>query len=182
MRSIIRQLCVVVVLAVPAAAMAGHRYTFLEGGYLNRDEGKIDDSGLRLAGSGAVTHSVALIGEYADTGDFEQLSAGGIFHAPITRDLDWTAGATLEFADTGLNDDTGWGLRGGLRWRFAQAFELNPEIRYLDVFDDAGVSLRLAGLFSFTPDFAIQAALQGGDDDRFEAGVRYSFAPAGRRR
>ena len=99
--------------------------------------------------------------------------------APINRDLDWTAGATLEFADAGRDDDTGFGLRGGLRWHFARAFELNPELRYVDVFDEDGVSLRLAGLFGVTPNLEIQAALQGGDDDRFEAGLRYNFMPAG---
>jgi hypothetical protein len=167
-------------LALPGAALA-HSYTYIEGGYLNRDNGVVDDSGFRIAGSGQIARQFALIGEYADTGRYEQFSFGGQFFAPINRDLDWTAGATLEFVDIGPRDDTGFGLRAGLRWRFAQAFEMHPEIRHVDVFDRGDTSLRLAGLFHFDPNLAIQAALQGGDDDRFEAGIRYSFAPGARR-
>lgn len=179
MISFVHKTCVAALLLIPAAAMAQKSYTYVEGGFLSRDNDAVDESGFRIAGSGAVHRSIALIGEYADTDDFEQLSAGAIVFAPINRDLDWTAGATLEFADAGHDDDTGFGLRGGLRWHFARAFELNPELRYVDVFDEDGMSLRLAGLFAVTPNLEIQAALQGGDDDRFEAGLRYNFMPAG---
>jgi hypothetical protein len=181
---------VAALLAAPAAALAqpymqssAHSYTYVEGGYLNRDNDFVDEDGFRIAGSGAIARSLALIGEYDDTDDYEQLSAGAIVFAPISRDLDWLGGATIEFADSGRSDDTGFGLRGGLRYRFARAFELNPELRYVDVFEESGASLRLAGLFSVSPNVAVQAALQGGDDDRFEAGLRYNFVPtAGPRR
>ena len=175
MISIVKNTSVATLLLNHAAAMAKQSYTYVEGGFLSRDNDAVDESGFRIAGSGAVHRSIALIGEYADTDDFEQLSAGAMMFAPINRDLDWTAGATLEFADAGRDDDTGFGLRGGLRWHFARAFELNPELRYVDVFDEDGVSLRLAGLFGVTPNLEIQ----GGDDDRFEAGLRYNFMPAG---
>lgn len=168
------------ILLMPGAA-AALSYTYVEGGYLHRDNRAVDDSGLRIAASGQIARQLALIGEYADTGRYEQFSFGGQFFGPIQRDLDWTAGATLEFVDIGPRDDTGFGLRAGLRWRFARAFEMHPEIRHVDVFDRGDTSLRLAGLFHFDPNLAIQAALQGGDDDRFEAGIRYSFAPGARR-
>lgn len=161
-------------LALPLAAHA-HNYTYVEGGYVSLDNDAEDDSGFRIAGLGAIAPSFALIGEYVDTGDFEQLSAGAVFHQPIDRSLDWFAGATLEMVDVPGDDDTGFGLRGGLRWSFAKAFELIPEIRHVDVFDEGFTSLRLAGLFRVAPRLDIQAALQGGDDDRFEAGLRYNF-------
>lgn len=172
-------LAAVALVALPAAAMADD-YTYVEGGFLNRDNGRADDSGLRIAGSGSVTPDLALIGEYADTDDFEQFSTGAIFHAPIQRELDWFAGATIEFADAGPVDDTGFGLRGGLRWHFARAFELSPEIRHVELFDSGDTSLRVAGLFRVAPQLDVQAALQGGDDDRFEAGMRYTFATGSR--
>lgn len=161
-------------LALPFAAHA-HNYTYIEGGYVSLDNDAADDSGFRIAGSGAITAPIALIGEYVDTGDFEQLSFGAIYHAPIDRSLDWFAGATIEMVDVPGDDDTGFGLRGGLRWSFAKSFELIPEIRHVDVFDEGFTSLRLAGLFRVAPRLDIQAALQGGDDDRFEAGLRYNF-------
>lgn len=168
-------------LALPALALPGvasaHSYNYIEGGFVDRDLEGVDDSGFRIAGSGQVHRQLALIGEYVDTGDLEQTSLGARVFGPLQRDLDWTAAATIEFVDAGRNDDTGYGLRGGLRWRFARAFELNPEIVHFDVFDEGFTSLRVAGLYSLDPNLAIQAALQGGDDDRFEAGIRYSFSP-----
>lgn len=155
-------------------AMA-HSYSYVEGGYVSRDSRGVDDDGLRLGISGAVAPQVALIGEYAGTGDYSQLSAGAIFHTPIDRSLDAFGGATLEQADNGHDDDTGFGLRAGLRWSFAQHFELSPEIRHTSLFDHSDTSLRLAGLFNFAPKLHAQAALQSGDDDRFEAGLRYDF-------
>lgn len=166
-------------LALPAIT-AAHDYTYVEGGFVSRDNRRTDDSGFRIAASGAIADPVALIGEYVDTGDYEQFSGGAVFHAPIERDLHWFAGATIEQVDTGRADDTGFGLRGGLRWRFARVFELSPEIRHVDVFDRDETSLRLAGWFRFAPGLDLQAALQAGDDDRIEAGLRYNFAPARR--
>lgn len=167
-------------LALPGAALA-HNYTYVEGGFVDRDLEGADDSGFRIAGSGQVHRQLALIGEYTDTGDLEQTGLGLRVFGPLRPDVDWTAAATMEFLDTRFDDDTGYGLRGGLRWRFARAFELNPEIVHFDVFDEGFTSLRLAGLFDIDPNLAVQAALQGGDDDRIEAGIRYSFAPRARR-
>ncbi|MDD3765264.1 MAG: hypothetical protein PHP86_18370 [Nevskiales bacterium] len=160
--------------AMPGMA-AAQNYGYIEGGYLNRDSDRIDDAGLRIAGSGPVAGSVALIGEYADTGDDEQFSGGVLLHGPLSPELDWTAGATLEFADNGHDDDQGYGLRGGLRWRFAEYFELNPEIRHTEIFDHGETALRLAGLVRIAPRVDLQAALQGGDEDRLEVGARYNF-------
>ncbi|TJY64961.1 hypothetical protein E4T66_01675 [Sinimarinibacterium sp. CAU 1509] len=158
-----------------APLAAAHSYSYVEGGYVSRDTHGVNDDGIRLGVSGSVARNVALIGEYATTGDYDQLSAGAIYHQPIDRALDVFGGATLEQADNGHDDDTGFGLRAGLRWSFAQHFELSPEIRHTNLFDNSDTSLRLTGLFNFAPNWNAQAALQSGDDDRFEAGLRYNF-------
>lgn len=162
-------------LLLPAVAMA-HNYTFIEGGYLDRDDGFRDDSGLRIAGSGDIAPTFNLFGEYADTGDVEQLSFGGQFHTPLNPVADFFAGASLENVDVGPTDDTGFGLRSGLRvWVLDQRAELIPEVRYVDVFDDGLTAFRLGGLLRLTGALDAQAAIQGGDDDRFEAGLRYNL-------
>jgi hypothetical protein len=155
--------------------VAAHSYSYVEGGYISRDTEGVDDDGIRLGISGAVAPQFALIGEYANTGDYDQLSAGALFHTPVDRSLDVFGGATLEQADNGHDDDTGFGLRAGVRWSFARHFELSPEIRHTNLFDNSDTSMRLAGLFNFAPKLHAQAALQAGDDDRFEAGLRYDF-------
>ncbi|PPE72148.1 hypothetical protein C3942_19825 [Solimonas fluminis] len=164
--------------AMPGLA-AAHNYTYLEGGFLNRDYGPDDESGFRIAGSGDIHRNVALIGEYADTGDLEQISAGALFHTPLNNILDFTAGATYEHIEFGPADDNGFGLRTGLRWQNADGrLELAPEIRYVDFGDDDDTSLRVSGLYGLTPQLDLVAAVQGaGDDDRLEAGLRYNFGP-----
>lgn len=170
-------------LAVVAAAScwplsaAAFDYTYLEGGFVDVDNDFLDDSGFRFAGSGEIAPSVALIGEYADTGDFEQLSAGAVYHQAIERNVDLFFGGTVELVDLPHDDDTGFGLRAGLRWRPnpRQPLELTPEVRHLDVFDESFTSLRLGALYRLAPALDLQGALQAGDDDRFELGLRYNF-------
>ncbi len=162
-------------LLAPALASA-HNYNYVEGGFINRDLGREDDSGLRIAGSTVIAPQFALFGELSDVGELDQISLGGLYYQPLQRGLDWMAGASIEFVDAGRRDDTGLGLRAGLRWTAPDPrFEVAPEIRYFDAFDDAVTSLRVAGLFAITPPFQLQVAVQNGDDDRFEAGARYNF-------
>lgn len=162
-------------LLTPVVANA-HNYNYVEGGFIDRDLGRDDDSGLRIAGSADIARQFALFGEFSDVGDLEQLTFGGLFHQPLQRDLDWYGGVSLEMIDAGPADDTGIGLRAGLRWTAPDPrFELNPEIRHFEVFDDGVTSLRLAGYFAIANPFELQLAVQTGDDDRFEAGARYNF-------
>lgn len=174
-----RMLVVAGALAALPTLAAAHSYTYLEGGYLNRDFGADDESGFRIAGSGDIAPNIALIGEYADTGDVDQISAGGLFHTPVNNQLDFTAGATFEHADVGPADDNGFGLRSGVRWQTADGrLELAPEVRYLDVFDDTDTSLRVGALYGLTPELDLTGAVQAaGDDDRYEVGLRYNFEP-----
>lgn len=165
-------------LALPAAA-ADYRY--LDGGVVDRDG---SDTGVRMAGSGELTPPLAAFGEVVDAGQYEQLSAGLMFHTPFATGLDFNAGATLEAVDTGNRDDTGYGARAGLRWHVPQSngLELNPEVRHVVVFNDVITSFRAGALFPVAPRFNLLGALQAGDDDRVELGMRYSFgAPSGTR-
>jgi hypothetical protein len=158
----------------PMLAQA-HNYTYLEGGIVNQDQGSNDETGFRIAGSVDLAAPIALFGEYADIDQYNQISAGALYHRSLDRGVDLILGASLENVDVGVDDDTGIGLRGGVRWQAIPNLELNPEVRYVDVFNEDLVSFRLAGLFSVTKELALQAAAQGGDDDRFELGVRYNF-------
>lgn len=169
-------LCLLATASALPAVVSAHNYNYVEGGYISRDLGVEDDSGLRIAGSAEIAPAFAIFGEFSDVGELDQLSVGGLYHQPLQRGLDWMAGVSLESVDAGSNDDTGLGLRAGLRWTAPDPrFEVAPEIRYFDAFDDANTSLRVAGLFAITRPFQLHAALQMGDDDRLEAGARYNF-------
>lgn len=161
--------------ALPLAALA-HDYSFIEGGYVSIDNGAEDEGGIRIGGWIPLAPQFNLIAEYADADEFNQLSFGGQFHAPLSPQLDWTAGATMESIEVGRADDTGLGLRGGLRWQSTSGqFEVNPEIRFVDVFEDESTSLRVAGLAAINAQLWLQGAVQTGDDDRMELGIRHGF-------
>lgn len=172
-------------LLLPAVA-AAHDYSYVEGGFVNHDRGRRtpgDDNGFRLAGSLDIgVAPLALIGEYVDTGDFSQLTAGLIFHTPLSKVLDLNAGASLERVDTGRDDDFGLGLRGGVRWlvlpspRTFERLEATAELRQLFVFSDTSTSLRAGALYRIADNLDAQGAVQAGDDDRVEVGVRYYFS------
>lgn len=167
---------VAALLLAPALASA-YSYNYLEGGYLNRDQAG-SDSGFRVAGAFDVFDPVALIAEFDHVDSFDQISVGALYHMPLQRGLDLNLGATFENFDYSHGSDSGLGLRAGLRWQLPQTkLELNPELRYVSVGDEDGMSLRVAALYPVAPKLKLQGSVQFGDDDRFDLGVRYEFGP-----
>ncbi len=159
-----------------AFASAAHDYSFAEGGYVSVDRGRDDDSGLRLAGSLPINAQFNAFAEFLDTGSYSQAEVGAQWHRPIAPRLDVTAGLSIANVDVDSTDDSGIGLRAGLRWLSPnRQFEINPEIRSLEVFDDRVTALRLSGLVALSPGFHALATVQGGDDDRLELGLRAGF-------
>ncbi|MFT4047588.1 MAG: hypothetical protein QM661_12960 [Solimonas sp.] len=166
-------------LLAPGLALA-YDYNDLEGGYLHRDQAG-DESGLRIGGSFDVLSPVAIFAEYDDVDEFSQLSVGGLYHTPLTRDIDLNLGVSIEQFDHDRGgDDTGFGLRGGIRWTVPNTrLELDPELRYVDIDHDKadGVSVRLGALYPLTGVLDLQGGVQTGQDDRFDLGVCYNFGP-----
>lgn len=151
-------------------------YNYVEGGYLHRDNDFADEGGFRIGGSFAIDPQVNLFGEYGSTNAYDQITAGAQFHTPINNELDFTAGGSLEHLSGGGHTSTGFGMRAGVRWNVVPGqWELNPEVRYTHLDGDNLTSARVGASYHINRQFDIQAALQGGDEDRVEAGVRYNF-------
>lgn len=160
---------------LPAVAAASD-YTYIEGGFIDRHDYGRSGGGGRIAGSFDLpVLPLAIIGEYDGTSDLDQEDVGAVFHLPIVPTLGFFGGATLEHADRNGDTDTGFGARAGLRWKTIPRLELDPELRFVHLFHEDQTSVRLNALFNFAPHFDLQGALQGGDDRRFEVGVRYVF-------
>jgi hypothetical protein len=167
---------------VPLASQAAD-YTYIEGGFIERHDYGETGPGGRVAGSFDLPAlPLAIIGEFDGTDGLDQFDAGVVFHMPIVPRLGFFAGGTLEHADrdgNGYNDnDTGVGGRVGLRWQASQALELDPELRLVHLYHDDQVSVRLNALYNIAPHLDLQGALQGGDEQRYEVGLRYSFGPS----
>jgi hypothetical protein len=182
MKTFLPRACGALTLLLSAAVSAQHNYSYIEGGFLNLDYDRGDDSGLRLAASFDFAAPFALIGELADTGDFSHFTGGLLFHTPLENEIDFTAGVTLDHVDVGRNDDLGAGLRAGVRWlaltenQNPGRLEVGGELRHIFVFSDSLTSVRAQALFRVADDLDAQGALQFGDDDRIELGLRYYFS------
>jgi len=151
-------------------------YNYVEGGYMHRDNDLSDEGGFRLAGAFDIAPNIGVFGEYGNVSSYDQFTAGLQFHTAIQNALDFTAGASVEHFTGSGDSNTGFGLRAGLRWDIVPGqWELNPEVRYIRIDGENLTSARLGGMYHINKNFAINAALQGGDDDRLEAGLRYSF-------
>jgi len=160
---------------IPAAAIAAD-YNYLEGGFIDRHDYGRSGAGGRVAGSFDLnTVPVAVIAEFAGTHHLNQFDAGAVLHTPVNRTLDLFGGATLEHGDRSDDSDTGVGLRAGLRWRASGALELAPEFRYVHLFGEDQASVRLGALVALAPSLQLQGAVQVGDDQRYELGLRYAF-------
>lgn len=164
---------------MPLASQAAD-YTYIEGGFIQRHDYGETGAGGRVAGSFDLpTIPLAIIGEFDGTNGLNQFDAGVVFHMPIVRQLSFFAGGTLEHADRngkGYDDSsTGPGGRVGLRWQANQVLELSPELRLVHLYHDDQVSVRLNALLNIAPHLDVQGAVQGGDEQRYEVGLRYSF-------
>ena len=169
-------LAAVAALSIVPMTASAFDYNYVEGGYMHRNNRFSDDGGFRIAGSFGFLPQLAAIAEYGSTNAFDQITAGVLFHTPINEVLDFNAGATLENYNGHGHNDTGFGLRGGVRWNIVPGqWELNPEIRYVRVHGYDQTSGRVGAQYHVNRNFDVSAALQGGDEDRVEAGVRYNF-------
>ncbi|MGH8460046.1 MAG: hypothetical protein ACRESS_00420 [Stenotrophobium sp.] len=168
----------IVVLSILPAVASAFDYSYVDGGVLYRNthnNDRVDNGGFNLGGSVGVLPNIAVIAGYSDTGNYDQIGAGALFHTPINSRVDLNLGATVEHADGHYHSDTGLGLRGGVRWQVLPALELDPQLRYVDL-NGGMTSARLGALYRINDSqLFLQGAVQAGDDDRVEAGVRYAF-------
>jgi len=160
---------------LPAVASAAD-YTYIEGGFIDRHDYGQSGPGGRIAGSFDLpVLPLAIIAEYTGTDNLDQFDAGAIFHVPIIPTVNLFGGATLEHGDRNGDTSTGIGARAGVRWQTTGNLELAPELRYTHLFGSNETSVRLNALYNIAPHLALQGALQGGAEQRYEVGMRYSF-------
>jgi hypothetical protein len=153
------------------AAVYGHEDTDVTDSVLNR--GSSPFGYWVTAQVPMPTEPLAYFVEYGNTDVLEQFSVGLQAHRQLWFSLQGTLGASVEFED--MTDKKGYGLRAGLRWwPFGPRLELNPEVRYEELFY-ASTSARLTAALQIRGPLYLDAAAQLGDEERFLLGVRYEL-------
>lgn len=160
---------------------------------------KDDGDGFNLNGSFAIDQDFFVNGGYSDVNlddsdlDLSNLNLGIGARNNISETLDAFGVLSYEKFEVedpsgSDTDEDGFGVAGGLRGLLVPNFELNGQVKYTDVGDLDGVSFKLGGLYSFLPNWAVNADystgdLEGDEDgvkvkldiDEFRVGLRYIF-------
>ena len=181
----VRKLAIFIVIAVfPFSAFAKPlSYNYVDFVYVADTEleaggGSVDGDGFALTGSALVSDQVFLVGgyttvEYDGAGadlELNELAFGfGLKHA-LQDDLHVFATLTYENFEIEIpgiikDDEDGFGARGGLRWALNPAFELNGNVRYLDISDVEGTFFQVGGTYALNEQWDVLADYTTGDYD-----------------
>ena len=177
---------------LPVIAQAdGFSYSYLEGAYINTDVDQFNEDidGFALRGSYELTPNVFLFGSYSDQSTsvfgtdigLESFELGAGYAWPLSKTLDLYG--KLGYVHANIDtpgpdvDDDGYTLAGGIRGRFAEDFELEGSLNYVDLSDwGDDTSLGLAARYFFTPQFAVGVEGDFGDDaNTYGVNVRWNF-------
>lgn len=186
---------------LPAAAATAKplSYDYIEGQLISSDIEDEDGTGLGIGGSFLLQPSLFLTGSYEtvgyDSADFDvmMVGIGGrtplSLSSPVKLDLYGSFGLenlTIDFDNRFADDydDSGFGLRGGLRAALSPQLELVGELRFVDYGDiegqflRVGIALDLANNLALTADYITgEYDFDGsnGDRDDLRVGIRFNF-------
>ncbi len=159
-------------------------YNYVEGIFaVYPDYNGQDFIGPRVRGSFLVMPEVFLFGQFrflTDDVDYTQMHVGAAYRFAIDENTDIYGGPSLEYVDFSPGtDDFGFGLRGGIRHRLNEDFEIGGEIRYVnirgDIDDDyLGVTGTLQYFLNPNVGLVGEVDLEDGELGLL-AGVRWNF-------
>ncbi len=163
-------------------------YNYLEGNVAfypsyGSGPGSQDFTGWRVRGAIQPIQEVFVFGQFrylTDDIDFAQAHIGAAFRFEVARRTDLYVGPSIEYVDFSPGpDDFGFGLRGGLRHRINQEFEIGIEARYVNIggdIDDDYVGVTGTLQYHLTNHFGLIGELDVEDGDiGFLAGARVNF-------
>ncbi len=179
------------VLASAAASAADFKYTYGEVGY---GEGYGDGDGLYFDGALDLPQGFGIMASlykldydrrWGD-GDFNILTLGAQFHAPINNQVDFVGSVQWVSADADCNfagrdvceDENGILLKGGVRFALQQNLQLEGDLSYNtnDYWDDNELGLRAGLRFYVDRQLSLAAGVTNDQElDGFYVSGRYDF-------
>lgn len=163
-------------------------YSYVEGAYQDIDLNGVDSEAFDFLGSYDVVPGFNVIAGYA-TGktdnmaggsdlDFDTLSLGLGYHAPVAENTDFTANLKLIKQDMDLvGDDTGYGFGIGVRHMLTDTIEVGSNIDFVDIYDADDTTFRVDSRFFVNKEISLGLAYSTSSEevDIFSAGVRFDF-------
>ncbi|MHA7833105.1 MAG: outer membrane beta-barrel protein [Algiphilus sp.] len=130
--------------------------------------GEDDGDGFGVKGRAQFADQLFLTGEYQAVEyddselEFDQLRGGVGFFAPLGPDVQWNARAELVRVElsvpgAGSDDETGFGVHGGLEAMLTPRFSVHGSIGYLSVDDADGPEFLVGGRFMASQNVSIFA-------------------------
>jgi len=156
-------------------------YTYVQGNLLgstiSNDGGSTDGNGggmeasMLLGGNLFASADLETV-KYSESGTSLRFTSGSFGlggYLPLGANLDLVSGVSFERLDAKYSDDefgsdsesfNGWGIRFGLRGRFAGKWQWDAGVKYRDIKDlQSIISVPLNVRYYFTPAFALGAGL-----------------------
>ncbi len=179
----------------PAALLAGFLasaqaadfdYNYVQVEYQDRDLDGLDGDAFRFSGSVDLGDRFNLLGSYATgevtTGpwdlDFDELSLGIGFHAPVADSTDVLATLQAVSHDQdAVGDDTGYRIGLGIRSQLADNVELTAGVDYLDIYDRDDTTFTIGSRFYLNKATSLGISYSSSSEDveTFSGGLRIDF-------
>jgi len=163
------------------SAGSGLSYNYAEVRFVDRElDAGPDGDGFLLGGSYQVAPQFLITASYEDLDygrnrDASTLSIGGGYVHPLQEKIDVVGYASLIHVDSDFDDDTGFGLAGGVRALVAPKFEVRATGNYVDV-EDSDTFFDIGGDYWITEQFSAGLTVTvGGDADTITFGGRWFF-------
>lgn len=166
------------------AAAQDFDYAFVDIGFVDTeiDVGPfdLDGDGFAIAGSYPIADNLFVIGGYSDQDydfgvDGSVLNAGIGFNTGLGDNLDFVADISYLDSEVGNQDESGYGIRAGVRGRVRPDLELEGGLTLVDL-DDSDTGFRGVARYYFSDMFAVSGTLADSDDGTsLTIGVRIEF-------
>ena len=174
--------------ALSTANAADFNYNYIEGSFQDIDLNGVDSEAVNFSGSFEIAPSLNIIAGYSNGEittprgfrdiDFDSMSLGLGYHAPIGDNTDLTANLKVINQDMDfIGDDTGYGVGVGIRHQVSDVVEIGTRIDYADVYDADDTTFQVNSRFFLNDatSLGLSFSTSAEEVDVLSAGVRFNF-------
>lgn len=197
MKHVLKFIPLLALTATPFASSAkAPNWNFIQGSYITAESDDSDlefePDGFGIAGSFLLNENIYFNAGYSSLSDeiynvdvdFNQGTLGLGYRHPLTENTDMYGGVSYEYVEAEVEsdfgsdsaDDSGYGLRLGVRSMVTDAIELTGQVAYIKIDDESETAIGVAAFYHFNNNVSIGGGYSAQEDlDSLSASVRFSF-------